>query len=72
MYILDISRRVSNLFLIVIVKWLYVSLLTSEDQSYRDGLLVCFLFLWLEDTPSEKEYLSQFKVFFVYFFFIDI
>ena len=65
----DVSWRVSNLSLRILnIDCLYP--LASEEQSYREVLLVSFLFLhrlrrifaetnlWSEDTHSKKEYAS--------------
>ena len=41
---INISRRVSNLFLSVTVDLLIISLLVTDDHSYREALIVRFLF----------------------------
>ena len=76
-FVLDISWRVSNLFLTINVYLLPITLLVSKDQLYLMDLTVPILFLctlrnifavtilWSEDTPSGVEYASQFRVLFI-------
>ena len=57
--------------------------MVCEDQSYREAFTVCFLFLrwvrqifaetilWSEDTPSKKEYVSQFKKLFTHLLLVN-
>ena len=78
----DISWRVSNLFLCVIVYLLLISHLSNRDQSECSVLVVCVVFLrrlrrtfaviilWSMDRPSKEEPASQFKARLIYFFFI--
>ena len=61
-----VFSRVSNLFFKVTVNWLLISQLASDNQSYREALSVCSLFLrrlmqvfaetilWSGDTPSKR------------------
>ena len=82
--VLDISWRVSNLFLTVTIYSLLIFLLVSEDQSFLVVLTIFILFwnrcgrifavsiLWSEDSLSNQEYTSQFRAQFIHFLFISL
>ena len=73
-----------RIFLSVTVYWYLLSILVSENQSYRENVNVRFLFLhrlrrifaetnpWSEDTPSKKESVSKYKALLIHFLFINI
>ena len=78
-FLSDVSWSVSNLFLIITGYWFPLSLCTSENHSYREVIVFCFLFLHKfkrtsappilrsEYSPSKVEYALHFNASFIQF-----
>ena len=68
----DISQRISNLFLTIIVYLLLISQLVSRNVWLRLRRIFAVMILWSEDTPSKEEYAFQFNALLIHFLFMSI
>ena len=66
----DVFWSILDLFLTVTIYWLHISLLASEDQSYHETLLACFLFLYRLKKIFPEMVLQVLFAYFLFMIFI--